>query len=491
MGVLGVVAAVALALPGCGQVHVPQTQAPPTLETQAISWATTTVSDGAVFDTSIALDSSDRPHIAFVEFSSYPLKLLYASYDPDTGQWSSQFVASLERLEVLSLAFDSSGVPHIAFLDFSELKYASPPSSSGTGWTVENVDVGAYVQAPSLAFDKEGYPHISYARYDAATYMYDLYYASRGSGGWTTQLVYSMEDGSVGYGSSLAFDSAGHPHISTRYETAVSGVCGLLYVSYVIDAGSAGWAAPETVDSCNSDVYSMGPSGSASSLALDQDDSPHISYKVRAINRPSVLKYAHRSTDGWQTAEVDSDSTDYMLGDYSSLALDAAGNSHISYGGRHPSSYGLALTHAWYANGAWQREVVDDSLSESGWFTSFAIDQSTDMAYISYVLGDPANLKIAIGTIAGSVTPEEAIANLEATVESLDYLKTGQITGLTKPLDNALRSLDKDKTEDACNQLADFVSVVEGKTPTPLLPDDATALITDVNAIRDDLGCTY
>ena len=496
VGLLGLVVAVALALAGCGQIQTPQTQPPTALQTQSISWSTATVAEGYDYDTSIALDGDGVPHIAYVDASEYPPEIWYASYDPDTGEWSSQLVTDLYRLEPISLAFDkTTDEPHIAFLDNGELRYASPASGSDTDWMVEAVDPGAHVGNVSLAFDLDGFAHLSYARYVEGTFTYDLYYASRDSDGWSKQLVYSMgADGVVGYGASLAFDSAGAPHISFRYATATWGVCGLLYTSYVTDAGSPGWADPETVDACNSDAYSFGSSASESSLALDQDDNPHISYTVQAIGRPGVLRYAYRDSDGWHTADVDESESDTLLADFPSLALDQGGNPHISYAGAHPDpdTTHPALTHAWLENGTWQHEVVDASADGSGWYTSLAIDRSTNKAYISYDLfGDTQDLRIAVGTIAASVAPEEAIANLETAVESLGYLKTGQVTGLTKPLDNALRSLDKDKIADACNQLADFVGEVEAKTPTPIGGEDATALISAADAIRDDLGCVY
>jgi len=88
-------------------------------------------------------------------------------------------------------------------------------------------------------------------------------------------------------------------------------------------------------------------------------------------------------------------------------------------------------------------------------------------------------------------TPEEGIANLKDDIQALvpGTLKPGQANGLTRPLDNALRSLDKGKTASACNQLQDFINKVNEKTPTPLDAGTAATLIADAEAIRTSLGC--
>jgi hypothetical protein len=89
------------------------------------------------------------------------------------------------------------------------------------------------------------------------------------------------------------------------------------------------------------------------------------------------------------------------------------------------------------------------------------------------------------------VDPNAATEALVADIEQLEadgVLKTGQANGLIRPLDNALRSLDRDQPEDACNQLADFVVKVEAKVP-PLTVEQASELVASAEAIRDMLGC--
>ena len=65
----------------------------------------------------------------------------------------------------------------------------------------------------------------------------------------------------------------------------------------------------------------------------------------------------------------------------------------------------------------------------------------------------------------------------------------GQANGLSKPLDNAIRSLDKGNVAAACNQLNDFIAEVNTKTPSPLDAATAADLIADAQAIQTAIGC--
>ena len=91
------------------------------------------------------------------------------------------------------------------------------------------------------------------------------------------------------------------------------------------------------------------------------------------------------------------------------------------------------------------------------------------------------------------LTPQEAIADIQDAIDGLvddGSLKKGQANGLTKPLDSAIRSLDKGNIVAACNQLTDFIAEVNAKTPSPLDGATAAALIADAQAIQSAIGCT-
>jgi hypothetical protein len=90
------------------------------------------------------------------------------------------------------------------------------------------------------------------------------------------------------------------------------------------------------------------------------------------------------------------------------------------------------------------------------------------------------------------VTPEEAVEDLQdqIQIQVVDgVLGSGQANGLTRPLVNVQRSLDKGKIAPACSQLQDFIDGVVDKTPEPLDASTAEALIAAAESIRTDLGC--
>lgn len=101
---------------------------------------------------------------------------------------------------------------------------------------------------------------------------------------------------------------------------------------------------------------------------------------------------------------------------------------------------------------------------------------------------EPDALGVQLFTVG---EPQEAVRNVIADIEGLvadGQLRTGQAQGLTQPLVNAIRSLDRDQLEPACGQLG---GVSERSIPEAVL-DPATAedVIAQVDAIEAHLGCT-
>jgi len=244
-------------------------------------WTTEIVLPGVVPDCSLALDSNDRPHISYI----IPIGLFPLRYIWWTGTaWDSDFVDPAASARTCSLALDSQDRPHISYATgfAPSVHYASYNS---TGWAEETVDdVPAW--DTSIALDSHDRPHISYT---TATLL-SLHYASRTGGGWTTETVDPVNASDC----SLALDSHDRPHIS--YHVDIGGfldgdggdptdltMTGML--KYAHWTGSA-WDI-QTVDQETTTLVVPGPvplgagiiGGSKwSSIALDDDDLPHISY---------------------------------------------------------------------------------------------------------------------------------------------------------------------------------------------------------------------
>jgi len=152
---------------------------------------------------SIALEQTFpyTPHITYRRGS-----VLKHAWKSDSS-WLSETVDSSGGRT--SLALDSSDNPHIAYTDSSNriLKYAW---KHGANWFTETVDSEGMVHAwPSLALDGLGNPHIAYY----ASTNHDLKYARFDGRVWIVQAVDTVWNYD-GWGCSLALDQVGCPHIS-------------------------------------------------------------------------------------------------------------------------------------------------------------------------------------------------------------------------------------------------------------------------------------
>jgi hypothetical protein len=159
---------------------------------------------------------------------------------------------------------------------------------------------------------------------------------------------------------SLALDSNNYPHIS--YLNSVN--MDLMYARW----NGLSWII-ETVDS-------QGITGDMSSLALDSHDRPHISYMATS-GSDNDLKYAYWDGVSWHIETVDSQG---CAGGFSSIALDSHDNPHISY---HTWTPDYDLKYASWTGTSWVIETVDSQATVVGRECSLALD-STDKPCIAY-----------------------------------------------------------------------------------------------------------
>ncbi len=264
-------------------------------------------------------------------------------------------------------------------------------------WTTETVDqtknVGEYT---SLALNSLDYPRISYLDKTHG----DLKYAAWDGTSWKIETVdgttKNLNDPSqkgreynraeVGEYSSLALDAAGNPRISYFDKTHGD----LKYAAW----DGTSWKI-ETVDGATKKVndhsqkgreYNYGEVGEYSSLALDAAGNPRISYFDKTHGD---LKYAVWDGTSWKIETVDSSG---KVGEFTSIKLDINKDPRISYYDRTNGDLKFA---AW--NGAiWQIETVD-STKKVGIYTSLSLDSVGD-ARISYYDEKNHDLKFAKGT---------------------------------------------------------------------------------------------
>jgi len=173
-------------------------------------------------------------------------------------------------------------------------------------------------------------------------------------------------------GTSIAIDVNGYPHIS-YYDGTDPVNCKLKYARWT---GSA-WAI-EIVDSPLGACYNAG-----TSIVLDSGNLPHIAYSDYA---GATVKYAGWTGSAWDIKSLGAN------GHNPSLALDSHGIPRISFTG---AAGNLEYARWSPSPGIWLIETVDSS----GGYTSLALD-SNDVPRIGYSMGGGSAVYIKYATRA-------------------------------------------------------------------------------------------
>ncbi|MFH1379065.1 MAG: T9SS type A sorting domain-containing protein [bacterium] len=150
--------------------------------------------------------------------------------------------------------------------------------------------------------------------------------------------------------------------------------------------------------------------GKFSSLAFDSNNRPHISYHQYNFYSDSWLKHAKWNGSSWIIDTIDSvDNASYVVGEYTSIAVEANNHIHISYYYEGAQD----LKYAYYNGSSWSTQTVD-STGNTGLYTSIAVG-SDGAVHISYKDETNGNLKYAKKTGSNwSITTIDSTGNVGA-----------------------------------------------------------------------------
>src|SRR5438445_7885903 len=248
-----------------GAVSLSALPSPPAV-TQS-SWVLETVdTDYAGRPNSLALDSLNRPHIAYfgTTAGTSPLKIRYATRDGN-GTWRAQTVEwSNLATDGVSIAVDSQDRPWISYpkVDANNTHWDLRLAHwNGTAWEIQTVEPPG-VEAgewPSLVLDRQDRPRIAY--YSNVTGGFALAYAAWNGTAWTYQTV----DANTGWSPSnlpgphpisLSLDSLGRPRIAEGEALRLYSWDGTRWQGVGLAPGLDDYV----------------------SLAIDSQDRPHIAY---------------------------------------------------------------------------------------------------------------------------------------------------------------------------------------------------------------------
>ncbi|MCD4736113.1 MAG: hypothetical protein K8R53_08730 [Bacteroidales bacterium] len=245
---------------------------------------------------SLALDSSDQPHIVYYNYESGTHLLKYAHHDGVV--WNLEDI--VDGYYNMSVAIDNNDRPHICYTGIGCLKYAV---YNGSTWEIQILASGAYTpHCPSIALDSNDRPHIIYFDRVDVEFRYGIYNGTT----WNFETLSTSTSNSTSFKTtSIAMDSQDLPHVCWTDSTRIN------YANY----NGTQWSIQESIDT-GADYMDM---------ALDSSDYPRLSYFNA---NGSDLKYAVYDGTIWQMETVDEIGS---VGQYSSIALDSGDNPHISY----------------------------------------------------------------------------------------------------------------------------------------------------------------
>lgn len=369
------------------------------------------------FDSSITLDTSGIPHISYLDSSYADLKYAFLSGD----QWVTSTVDSDGYAgEYSSIKVDSDGYVHISYFDssYDDLKYAF---YNGNDWTLTTVDEEGYVgRDTSLALDPSGNPSISY--YDSSNQ--DLKYATFDGQVWNVQTL-PIAGGPRGYYPDMVLDSSENPHMVYTSRT---------YYSGDDDDDSPVFYAHHDGTEWQKTVIAMGDSyGYGASLAMDDNDIPHVAYGDSTYSPETgsyyEIMYGVLTGETWEFETV-------APGDsYTSLAVEGNGTPHISFVGRtimdsselgSSASYSDILCYGVKNEDSWNITSVDNANGEFRQNTiALDSDNTPHICYLNYDYYDSEyQLKYAVD-VNGSWDIQTIVSDIRAEACDLAIDETG------------------------------------------------------------------
>ncbi len=268
------------------------------------------------------------------------------------SQWDIEIVNDTTGNSECDITTDNNGYPHISYRDDSHNMYYA--HRDGSQWQTTLIETNNSVFGTSIAVDDTGNPHISFIK--SFWYGNQLWHAWWNGDYWQQESVDSIPyDGDTGDYSSISFDSYGNPHISYTFQNTVTEVS---FIKYAYKDGS-GWNL-QCIDSITSTFTNQ---FKYTSLELDSDNYPHISYYDYD---QKDLKYARWDGSEWQIEMIDSVDN---VGKYASLRLDNFDYPHIAY----KDHTNDGVKYANWDGSAWLIETVESDIGY-GNYTSLVLD---------------------------------------------------------------------------------------------------------------------
>jgi hypothetical protein len=241
------------------------------------------------WSTSMALDSSGNPVVAYCDSTNVDLKVMHCNDANCAGGGESITSPDTSACGGNSLVLDSSGYPVVSYAGLKVL-HCNDPNCAGGDESITTPDAGTYSET-SLALDGSGYPVVSYTDSTIGWRLKVMHCNDVNCAGGNESIVYPDPAPITCRYSSLALDSSGYPVVS-YYD--IEGSRQNLKLLHCDDANCAG---DESSNIISPDT--VGDVGQFTSLELDGSGYPVVSYYD---NTDKVLKLLRCDTPTCATA---------------------------------------------------------------------------------------------------------------------------------------------------------------------------------------------
>ena len=325
----------------------------------------------------LMLDSNNYWNIAFYDSSNSDLRLAY--YDGVSWNVESVYAGSNDVGEGVTITLDGDGNKHLVAYDHTDDEIVHMTKMINSTELIANIDGNSY--NPATVVDSEGNIHIAYLEGTTKTLQY-IYYNGTS---WSSPILIDDYLTWSGYGTNdLQIDSSGNLHLSYyNWNTAPSNdPHELTYATYNGSVWST-YALQEMI--CSG---ACGTNGFSSSIEIDVNDRPHISYYDQ---KNDTLRYTHYDGTSWTDETVTTDD-DNNNGIYNSISLDNNDYPRIAYYNVTHADLDLAV----WDGSTWSFQKVD-TMNSVGTYPSISIG-TDDLTRIAYTYASQSDIKYASST---------------------------------------------------------------------------------------------
>ena len=268
-----------------------------------------------VGDVNFDLDQSGNPHISYSNRSSTSDLQKITYYKRTSNGWQSEII---DEGSTCSMALDKSGYPHFGYMNQSKLMYTF---FDGTTWVKEDTGLGgSNLYSISLSLDSSDNPFIAYAVRNCNIYCSGyMRYFNKDTTGWHYSEIQELGSETVGK-MYLTFDQENNVQILYNRQDPNR--------PYFVQIDGKNWYESKILDPYYKLINTV-------AFSLNTSQEPNIAFVTTHLNsstNQNEIRMMYEYFDGsqWRITQVDNQDVSYGQ-QATSIALDQQNAPYISY----------------------------------------------------------------------------------------------------------------------------------------------------------------